>query len=204
MIALLLALLVAYAAQSLGGNGSVPGFDPASIAYNQFGDLESYRKQNPARRNYCEFTVVVVDAAGNVVTGAPVAKIDYGFGVDENYNHCEQKLLQWLYETALQNVYQQYKLEKGYTLNAVLSTQVRACLLCKPSFQSWESLLKIRVSSRTKNVQFHLFVYEIRYRSASGFAPRDYPAGPYYSGSPVPNTTPPVSVQQSDIKRVYP
>ncbi len=133
-------------------------------------------------------------------------RIAAGYGEDSNENHCEQILLRWVQYFGLPSVFSRYRLSAVVEINLLLFTQVRVCSPCQRSFPSWQQQLQQQVSSQPggKDVGLGLFVWHIVPGSPSGFSPRDYPAGPYTPGPPLPDTSKPVRVRMQDLRQVYP
>jgi hypothetical protein len=203
IVALLLLLLFANSLRK-GGSGSTSSLDLRTIAYGQAQQAQNYRKNHPSARNYCVVSLYVEDTMGTVTAGP--GGLFFGFGQNSNENHCEQRALAWVAQTGLPSVFRRFAPAGVEALHVVLFTQVRACTPCVQSFQSWEHQLQQQVATQQSwtGVRLHLYVWEITFGSASGFAPRDYPAGPFTPGPSVPNTRKPIPVSPGDLDQVYP
>lgn len=188
--------------QYKGLGTAVASFDAGTRAYALAQQAEQYRRRNPSSNNYCVVSLFL-NIPPRIVSGP--SKVSAGYG-DDITNHCEQVSLLWVQFNALPQIFRQYQLSKVNTIYVVLFTQVRACPRCSPTFSTWEMRLQQLVQGQTdgSSVQLSLFVWQIAPGSPSGFAPRDYNAGPYTQGPPRPNTRKPVPGRRQDLSQVYP
>ncbi|GHO78424.1 hypothetical protein KSD_61950 [Ktedonobacter sp. SOSP1-85] len=199
------ALLYSGALIGSGGLKGVPGggFDAGAKAYALAQEAEAYRRVNRSNANYCDFTVVLEDAQGNLATLPGL--IYEGYGRENNKNHCEQKSLRYVqFNLFPDQVYS--KLKNLHVIHIVVFSQVRVCDTCDEGFPAWQTTLQqlIKQKPGRENVSVDLSVWEIQAGSPSGFAPADYPYGPYTPGDPKPNTTKPINVRAQDVIPVYP
>jgi len=199
---LLIGAVLYLLSQFLGQGGSTPaGFDAPSVAYQVAQSVQKYRKDHSAANNDCQVVVVSESTDGKLTELERYTT--YGYGIDSNLNHCEQRALRWIQYNTLPSLSFGGNVQ---TLHVLLFTQVRACDPCEQSFSNWQNVLQQLVKSRPggANVQLQLYIWEIKYGSPSGFAPSDFPAGPYTQNPSRPNLKKPVLVRQQDMQQVYP
>lgn len=155
------------------------GFDEHQEAFTLAQVAEQYRSTHPYKGNYAlgSYTICYTDGTQQRVqsplapgyTSTPTATIR------ANDTHSEQGIYKWLERNLTSLSIDQSQVAAIYT---VIFSQVRVCLPCQGNMVTWQR--NLRVAARTNSV--FLSIWDIRFKSKSGFDPAKYLAG---TGIPV-------------------